>query len=167
MLSDKVLKALNDQIQMEFSSAYLYLAMGAYFESENLPGFAKWMYAQFGEEQGHARRLFTYVTDRGGRVVLQGIEKPTESYSGPKDVFEKVLAHEKKVTTSINGIYDLAVEAKDYPTQSQLNWFVDEQVEEEKAASEILDQLKLIEGHPHLLLMMDRQLGQRKFGEDD
>ncbi len=165
MLSDKMLTALNKQIQLEMSSAYTYLAMATYFEAESLKGFAGWMYGQFGEEQGHARKIYEYVHDRGGRVILQAIDKPEHDYKSPLDVFERVLAHEKKVTASIHELYELALADKDYPTQTHLHWFIDEQVEEEKTAAEILDHLKRIEGHPHLILGLDRRIGTMRGGE--
>jgi len=164
MLSKTMLEALNKQIQLEMSSAYLYLSMATYFEDESLPGFAQWMYGQFGEEQSHARKIYEFVHDRGGRVILQAIEKPPHEFDSALAVFEQVLAHEQKVTQSIHELYELAVKEKDYPTQTHLHWFIDEQVEEEKTAMEILDHLKRIERHPHLLLGLDRRIGTMRGG---
>lgn len=158
MLSKTMLEALNKQIQLEMSSAYTYLSMATYFEAESLNGFAKWMYGQFSEEQAHARKIYEYVHDRGGRVVLEAIEKPPHAYDSALAVFEQVLAHEQKVTKSIHDLYELALKEKDYATQTHLHWFIEEQVEEEKTASEILDHLNRIKGHPHLLLGLDRRI---------
>lgn len=158
MITEKMLKALNDQITLEFNSAYLYLGMAAHFDNENLPGFAAWMKAQFGEEQMHATKLFEYVSHRGGAIKLGPLDAPKCSYGSPSEVFTSVLAHEQKVTASIHSLYELAQNQKDYATQSQLNWFIDEQVEEEKTAGDILEQLKVVEAHPHLLLGLDRRI---------
>lgn len=162
MLTDKMLKALNDQIQMEFSSAYLYLAMAAQCEHENLPGFAQWLKVQYQEEVGHGMKLFNYVGDRGGRVTLQAIEQPAAEFGTVSDMFQQVLEHERKVSASISNVYEVALAEKDYPTQAQLHWFLTEQVEEEKTAEEILRQLEAMEGKAHLMLMMDRRMGQRQ-----
>jgi ferritin len=164
MLNEKVLKALNDQINMEISSAYLYLAMAAAFEDQNLSGFAHWMKLQYQEELGHGMRLFNHVADRGGRVTLGAIDKPPADFGTPTETFQKVLDHERKVTASIHNLYGIAQEQKDYATQSQLHWFIDEQVEEEKTAEEILGQLKVVGTHPHLVLMLDRKLAERGAG---
>ncbi|MDH4070296.1 MAG: ferritin [Ignavibacteria bacterium] len=161
MKSKKLLKALNDQIQFEFSSAYSYLAMAAYFESQNLPGFAHWMIMQYQEETAHAMKLFGYVHDRGGQVTLQAIDQPEARFKSPLDVFEKVLAHEQEVSKSINALYELAGRENDYPTVVTLQWFITEQVEEEKTAQEVLEQVRIIGNHGVSLLMLDRQLGTR------
>jgi ferritin len=154
-------EALNDQVQAEFYSAYLYLSMSAYCESVNLPGFAHWMRVQAQEEQGHAMKLYGFVHDRGGRVVLQPIGQPPIEFDSPLDVFQKVYEHEQKVTGLIHDLYGLAFEEKDYASHSFLQWFVDEQVEEEKTASEIVEALKLIGDKPHSLIMLDRALANR------
>lgn len=164
MLSDKIVKALNDQIELEFNSAYLYLAMGAHCEAENLPGFSSWFKAQFHEEQSHALKLFGYLADRGGRVSLGAVTKPKAEFGSPLETFKEVLAHERKVTAAINKLYELAVAEKDYPTQIMLQWFINEQVEEEKTAEDIIRQLEAIDGKPHLLLMIDHKMGERKIG---
>ena len=161
MKSKKLLKALNDQIKLEFSSAYTYLSMAAFFESENLPGFAHWMTMQYQEETAHALKLFQYVNNRGGRVTLQAIEQPAAAFKSPLDVFEKILAHEQMVSESINKVYELAVKEQDYPTVVELQWFITEQVEEEKVAQDVLEQVRLIGNHGASLLMLDRQLGNR------
>ena len=161
MLSEKLESAINDQIQRELASAYIYLSMAAYFEANTLPGFANWMRIQFHEEQAHAFKFFDFVYDRGGTVELQPIEGPPVEFKSPIEVFEITLGHEQKVTGHINDLYTLALEERDYPSQVMLQWFIDEQVEEEKNAGDILDQLKMIEGNAHALLMLDRELGSR------
>jgi len=161
MFSKKMQDALNEQIKNEFYSAYLYLAMAAYCDSINLSGFAHWLRAQFGEEQEHAMKLYKYIGDRGGRVVLQAIDQPASEFQGPLDVFEKVLDHEKKVTAAINNLYELALQEKDYPSQTLLQWYVNEQVEEESTASTIIEQLKMIGDKGPSLIMMDRHLASR------
>lgn len=135
--------------------------MSAYCESERLPGMAHWMRAQAGEEQQHALKLYRYVVEKGGRVVLEAIDKPPADFEGPLDVFEKTLEHEQKVTGLINALYGLAIAETDYATQIFLQWFVSEQVEEEAHATEIVDLLKAIGGHPQGLIMLDRQLAAR------
>lgn len=161
MLNPTVEQALNDQIQKEFHSAYIYLAMSAYFEAENLPGAAHWMRHQAEEEQEHAMKIFDFVNDRGGRVALQAIGEPAAVYSSPLAVFEAAYAHEQKVTKSIHDLYALAVKEGDYPTQVMLQWFIDEQVEEEKNASAIVAQLHMVGDSPAALFMIDRQLAAR------
>jgi ferritin len=164
MLSKKVQDAMNDQIKMELESAYAYLAMAAYCEANNLPGFAHWMQVQFQEELGHAMKFFTFVNDRSGRVVLQAIVQPQVEFQSPADVFQQTLAHEQKVTAAINNLYKLAVEEGDYASQAFLQWFVTEQVEEEKSASEVLNALELVGDGGYALIMLDRELGQRRAG---
>jgi ferritin len=161
MLTKAVLDAMNDQIRLEFSSAYVYLAMSAHCESANLPGFAKWLRIQWEEELEHGMKLFHYVHERGGQVTLQPIEKPPAKWKSPADVFDHVLAHEQKVTASIHRLFEVATKEKDYPTQVMLQWFIKEQVEEEKNATEIVELLKLAGTGGPSLLMLDRQLGAR------
>lgn len=161
MLSKALEKALNDQITHEFYSEYLYLAMASYCDSIDLGGFANWFISQAEEEHQHAMKLFKYVQDREGHVELGAIEKPEHNYKDVTDLFEKVLEHEQKVTQSINNIYELAVKEKDYPTQVELEWFIKEQVEEEKQVSDILKQLKWVKDNPALLFMLDQKLGER------
>ena len=162
MLSNAVEKAINDQIKNELYSAYLYLSMSAYLESANLPGMARWMRLQSDEEMAHAMKFFDYVYDRGGRVVLQAIDQPPAEFGSPLDVFEKALAHEQRVTGLINQIYDLAVKENDYPSQIELQWFITEQVEEEKSAGDIVELLKVIGDHGPSVIMVDTQLGARQ-----
>jgi ferritin len=160
-LGKKMQDALNAQIREELFSSYIYLSMAAYCESINLPGFAHWMQAQSQEELEHAFKFYDYIHDRGGRVVLQALDQPEIEYDGPTGVFEKTLDHEKYITGRIHDLYSLAVEEKDYASLSFLQWFVDEQVEEEKNATEILDLLKVVGDEGQGLIMLDRQLAQR------
>ncbi len=161
MLSQAVQDAINAQITDEFFASALYLSMSAYFEANNLPGCAKWMRHQSGEEREHALKFFDYVNDRGGRVVLDVIKQPASEFDSPLDVFEKALHHEQKVTASIHAIYTLAGQEQDYATQVMLHWFIEEQVEEEKSASEVIELLKMAGDKGHTLIMLDRQLGSR------
>ena len=162
MLTEKMQSALNDQINMEFASAHIYLGMEAYFESIDLPGAASWMRAQFQEEEIHAFKLFDYVHERDGDVELAAIEAPAMSYDSPLAAFEAALGHERKVSASIHSLVDLAMAEKDHPTQSFLKWFVDEQVEEEAAPDEIVQRLKMLGDSPQPLYMLDRELGSRE-----
>jgi len=161
MLSKSMQDAINEQIKQELYSAYLYLSMGAHCESVNLPGVAHWMKVQYQEETGHAMKFFDYVFDRGGRVVLQGIEKPPAEFRSVTEVFEKTLEHERKVTGLINQLYALAVKENDYASQEFLHWFIKEQVEEEKNATQILEQLKMIGEKGSGIIMLDRHLASR------
>jgi len=133
MISKKIEKALNKQINAELYSAYLYLSMVAYFESVNLPGFANWMKVQTQEELMHAMKIYDFVNERGGRVVLKAIEAPPTEWDSPLDAFEATYKHEQKVTGLINNLVNLAIEEKDHATSSFLQWFVNEQVEEESS----------------------------------
>jgi ferritin len=132
MLSKKLEEALNSQINAEFWSAYLYLSMSSFLESKGLNGMASWMNVQFKEEQDHAIKFYNYVIAKGGRVLLKAIDKVDTEWINPLDVFQKTLKHEQKVTSLINNLYSIATDEKDYSTQSELKWFIDEQVEEEK-----------------------------------
>jgi len=161
MIPQSVLKALNQQIQKELFSAYYYLSMSAHFRSANLAGFAHWMRKQYEEETSHAMKIFDFIVERGGRVHLEAIEKPEGEFKSPLDIMELVLEHEKKVTASINAVYELAVKEKDYPTQIMLEWFIKEQVEEERSAEDTLNMLRMIGDAPAGLLMLDRQLASR------
>jgi len=161
MLSNAMQQAINEQIKNELYSAYLYLAMAAYAESENLAGFAHWMRLQSQEEVSHAMKFFDYVNERGGRVELHAIDKPPVTFDSPRHLFEETLGHERKVTAMIHELYALALKEKDYPTQVMLQWFVAEQVEEEDSASRILDTLTTVGDTPQALVMLDRELGKR------
>ena len=160
-LGKKMQDALNEQIREELASAYIYLSMAAYCESINLPGLAHWMQAQSTEEMEHAMKFYGYIHDRGGRVVLHALEQPPVEFEGATDVFEKTLAHEQYITGLIHKLYALALEENDYASLGLLQWYVDEQVEEEKTASEILDLLKMAGDKGQALIMLDRQLASR------
>jgi len=162
MISKKMEKALNDQINAELYSAYLYLSMAAYFENENLPGFATWMRVQTQEEVMHAMKIYDYLNGQGGRVTLKSIDEPPAKWKSPLDVFEATYKHEQAVTGRIKDLVDLAVKEKDHSTNSFLQWFVTEQVEEEKSADEIVQKLKKIADAPGGLYMLDKELGQRQ-----
>jgi ferritin len=162
MLGKVLEDAINEQINKELYSAYLYLSMSAYCESVNLSGFANWMRVQAQEELGHAMMLFDYVNDRGGRVVLKAIDQPIPVWKSPLEMFEQVLKHERKVTGLIDQLYALAVKENDYATQMQLQWFITEQVEEEKSAGAMVEQLKLIGDQTAPLLMLDKELSTRQ-----
>jgi len=161
MLTKKVQDAINEQIKNELYSAYLYISMAAYSEDANLPGMAHWMRLQGQEEVMHAMKFFDFINERGGRVVLQAIDQPPAEFESPLAVFEKTLEHERLVTGMINDLYALALAEKDYATQMMLHWFIEEQVEEESNASQILETLRMIGDNSNALLMLDRELGQR------
>lgn len=162
MITVKMQKAINDQINKEFYSAYLYLAMAAHFESANLSGFASWMRVQAGEEQEHAMKFFEHLVDRGAKIELAAIDAPKTAWKSNLEVFKNVQEHEEYVTASINALYETALQEKDYPAQVLLQWFITEQVEEEKNAAEIVQQLELIDAKGTAVLMLDHQLGKRK-----
>ncbi|MDA8165004.1 MAG: ferritin [Desulfobacteraceae bacterium] len=163
MLNRKMEQAINDQINAELYSAYLYLAMEAHFAAEGLPGFAAWMRVQTQEELFHAMKMYDFVHGRGGRVALGAIPKPPGKWKSPLDVFENVLAHEQKVTGLINVLVDLALAEKDHASHVFLQWFVTEQVEEEASAGEVLQKLRLIGKDANGLFVLDRELGLRTF----
>jgi ferritin len=161
MLNKTVQDAINEQIKHEFYSAYLYLSMSAYCETINLPGFAHWMRVQYQEELAHAMKFFDFVNDREGSVELQAIDQPPGEFQSPLDIFQQALEHERKISGLIHRLYEVAVKEKDYPTQALLQWFITEQVEEEKSASQIVEQLKMVGGGGAALLLLDRELGAR------
>lgn len=163
MIKEKILNALNEQINAEQYSAFLYLSMSAYFNDMGLPGFANWMYVQHQEELSHANKFFNYVNERSGKVILKAIDQMPIDFDGVIDVVEKTLAHEQHVTGLIDNLVDIAVDERDHATQSFLQWFVDEQVEEEANVQEILDTLKLINGQGNGIFMLDRELRGRTF----
>jgi ferritin len=154
--------AMNRQINAELHSAYLYLAMAAYFEHENLPGFAHWMRLQANEELAHALKFFDFIVERRGRVLLEPVGAVPTEWASPLAVFENALAHEQKVTGLIHGLVNLAVEERDHASDSFLQWFVDEQVEEEASADAVVQQLKLAGDSGVALLILDRELGARQ-----
>jgi ferritin len=161
VLSQKLQDAINEQIKNELYSAYLYLSMAAYSEDASLPGFANWMRLQAQEEVSHAIKFFDFINERGGRVVLHAIDQPPAEFESPIDLFERTLEHERKVTGMIHQLYELALKENDYPTQVMLHWFIEEQVEEEDSASQILDTLERIGDKGHALVALDRELGRR------
>jgi len=161
MISKSIQDAINDQINKELYSSYLYLAMSTYYAESNFSGFASWMKVQSTEEYSHAMKFYGYVIERNGHVELETIEKPHAKFKSPVDVFKQVLEHEQKVTGMINKLYELAIKEKDYPTQIMLEWFITEQLEEEKNAGDVLEQLKMVGDSPVSLIMIDRQLAAR------
>jgi ferritin len=162
MISDKMEKALNEQINEELYSSYLYLAMSAWFESQNLPGFASWMKVQAQEEHGHAMKFFEFLHERRGTVTLEAIKAPGKEWKSPLAAFDAALVHEQHITGRINELVNLAVAEKDHATAGFLQWFVKEQVEEEASADRIVQMLKMAANAPGALLMLDHQMGERK-----
>lgn len=163
MLKETLEKALNEQINAELYSSYLYLSMSAFFESKNLKGFANWMRVQAEEEDFHGMKFFDFVNERGGRVNLKSIEAPPAEWKTPLDVFEAVYKHECHVTELINKLVDLSIKESDHATNAFLQWFVSEQVEEEAAADDIVQQLKLVGNDGNGLFMIDKELSTRVF----
>ncbi|UXM85481.1 ferritin [Methanococcus aeolicus] len=163
MIKDNILKALNKQINKELFSAYLYLSMSAYAESKGLKGFSQWLKVQYQEELDHAMKFYNYVLERGGKIELAAIEKPKNKWLSILEVFENGYEHEQIITESINNLMDLAVSEKDYATINMLQWYIDEQVEEESSFLEIIDKLKLLDGDKRGLFMLDKDLGQRVY----
>jgi ferritin len=163
MLKEKMLNALNEQINAEQYSSLLYLSMSAYLNDKGLPGFANWMYVQYQEELSHSNKFFKYVIERGGKVELQAIKQMPTIWEGVIDIYEATLEHEQLITSLINGLMDVAIQEKDHAAQSFLRWFVDEQVEEEANVTEILDTLKLIDGQGNGIFMLDREMRNRVF----
>ena len=166
MLKEKMLNALNEQINAEQYSALLYLSMSAWFHDKGLPGFANWMYIQYQEELTHANKLFNYVVERGEKPVLKGIDQMPVEWDGIIEIYQATLEHEQLVTSLIDNLVDVAIEVKDHATQSFLQWFVDEQVEEEANVTEILDNLKLINGQGNGIFMLDREMRGRTFVDE-
>jgi len=162
VIKEKVAKAINKQINAELYSSYLYLAMAAYFESVNWLGLAQWMKVQASEEHAHAMKFYGYLHDRGGRVVLSGIDGPKTEWKSPLAVFVDAYAHEIKVTGLINGLLQVARDEDDAATEAMLQWFINEQVEEEAHALLIVEKLKLIKDSVNGLFMLDHELGERK-----
>jgi ferritin len=155
--------AINEQINAEIYSAYLYLSMAAYFDGMSLPGFANWMKIQYEEEMFHAMKFYGYVYERGGEVEMKAIKAPPTKFKSPLDVFEYTLEHEKEVTRLINNLYELSKKEKDYAFESFLKWYIDEQVEEEGSVSAIIDKIKLAGKEGAGLFMLDNELAARTF----
>lgn len=162
LIETSVQDAINKQIKNELYSAYLYLAMSAHFEAETLPGFAQWTRLQAQEEVEHAMRLFDYLNERNGRVVLQTIEQPPVKFGRPLEVFEMILEHEQKVTALINNLFEVALDKKDYATQVMLHWFIEEQVEEEDNAGLMVERLRLAGDNNAAILQLDHIAGSRQ-----
>ncbi len=162
MLSKKVGNALNEQVTKEIASSYLYLQMAAWFEAQNLRGFAVWMKVQAQEELAHGMIFFNFLVERGAMPELGSMAKPEATYASAQQVFERALAHEEGVTASIHSIMDVAIKERDYATQRRLDWFISEQVEEEANATEIIAKTKLL-GDGQSLFLLDKELGLRTF----
>lgn len=163
MLSEKVEAALNAQINAELQSAYLYLSMAAYCHHKGYPGMANWFTVQFKEEQDHATIFFNYIVARGGRVTLAPIGAVDSEWDSPLAAFEATLKHEQSVTALINKLFALSSAEHDYATQSMLKWFIDEQVEEEEAATDMINNLKMIKDNGYGLYMLDKELSARTY----
>ncbi len=163
MLSKKIEEALNAQLNAEMWSAYLYMSMAAYCHANGNQGMGHWFEVQFQEEQDHAKILFNYIIQRGGRVELKAIAAVPTEWKSPLDVYESALAHEHKVTGLINNLFALTTAENDYATQSMLKWFVDEQVEEEENAQNIIDNLRMIKDNGYGLYMLDKELSARTY----
>jgi ferritin len=161
MISDKIRKAINGQINKEIFSAYLYLGMSAAATGKGLKGAGTWFQVQYQEEMGHALKFYNYLLEQGAEVELEAIAKPAIGFKSLLDMFEATIKHEKVITKSINGLMDLAVAEKDYATQILLQWYVSEQVEEESVDNEIIGMLKMAGSSTGSLLMIDKQLGKR------
>jgi len=161
MLTQEMEKALNEQVKWELYSAYLYLSMAAYFEDKGLTGFAHWMKAQTAEEFMHAMKFYNFIFERDGRVVLEEIPAPPTDWESPEAVFEYAYKHEQEVSARINKLMSLAKKMEDYATENFLQWFVEEQVEEEASFKAILSKLKLIKGDPQATFYLDNELAQR------
>ena len=160
-ISDAMTAAINDQIKAEFDSAYIYLAMSAYFKDAGLDGMAHWMKKQYSEEVEHAEKFISYLYERGARVIIPDVAKPKDSYSDALEAFKTAYAHEQYVTSRIYKLVDLAISEKDYATQSMLKWFVDEQMEEEDNTSGIVAKLEFLGADKHGIYTVDRELAGR------
>lgn len=161
-MNETIKNAFEEQIGHEFSAAHTYLSMAAYFESENLAGFATWMREQSREEIEHAMKIFDFLIDRGAQPELPAVPKPPHGFDGTVEAFSVAYEHERKVTEQIHTLYELALGEKDYPAQMLLQWFITEQIEEEKITSGILERLRMVEGSRSALLILDSELGQRQ-----
>jgi len=161
MLTARIEKELNNQLNKEYFSAYLYVSIAAYFQSVDLMGFENWMLVQAKEELSHAEKIYDFIHERDGRVILEQIEKPQTLWESPLAAFEDSLKHEIFITGCINELIKSALEEKDNATEIFLQWFVTEQVEEEANATQVIKKLKLIKDAPAGLLMLDKELTQR------
>ena len=163
MLNERMNAALNEQVNAEMYSAYLYLSMQAYFQKLNRNGFVNWMNIQIQEEMAHARGLYDYIQERDGEIILDAIKKPDQTWNSPLEVFEAVLKHEQLVTSLINKLADVADETKDRAAALFLQWYIKEQVEEEASVSGVLETLRMIKDDTHALLLLDKELAARVF----
>ena len=163
MISKKLEDAINYQINRELFSEYYYLSMASYFSSVGLSGFENFFLVQVEEERFHAMKMYKFLNEKGGKVTLQAIEEPKTEFKSPLEVFELAYTHEKLVSKLINELMDLAITENDHAAKNHLNWFVDEQVEEEDSMDTIVNKLKLIDGEGYGLLMLDKELGERTF----
>jgi ferritin len=160
-ISDDLAKAYNDQIRIEYESMYAYEQMSAYFHNRNLTGFAAWMRVQAREEHSHALKFTDFLLDRGGVVTLQAIAAPSESLTTPLSVFEAALRHEEHVSAAIGRLYSMATDTRDFASYPLLQWFVNEQIEEESMVGLIVERLRMAGDDPSSLLILDRELGSR------
>lgn len=162
MVSQSLQNALNEQLKHELYSSYLYLSMAGWADAQNLPGIAQWMLLQADEERAHAMKFYHFIQDRGGRVALQALQQPPQEFDSPTGLFEQVLAHEQEITSLIEQLYRVAEAEQDRATQVFLEWFISEQVEEERSAGQVLDTLRTVGDNKVGLLIVDRELGQRQ-----
>ena len=163
MISKRLEDAINAQINAEMWSAYLYLSMSAYCQDQGYSGMANWFYIQFKEEQDHAQIFYNYLISRGGRVWLKAIDAVDTEWKSPLAAFEATYAHEQHVTALINNLMTIAIEEKDYAAQSRLQWFIDEQVEEEENAVELINKLRMLDGNGYGLYVLDQELAARVY----
>ncbi|HPM04626.1 MAG TPA: ferritin [Candidatus Cloacimonas sp.] len=163
MISKKMQDAINEQINRELFSEYLYISMQAWFANQNLDGMANWMDAQGKEERFHAMKFFNYLIERGGKVVLKAIDKPATDFGTPLKAFTEALKHEQFISKSINELMDLAIKEKDHASRSFLQWYVDEQVEEEASVDKVIQKLKMVGDNSQGLFMIDNELGTRVY----
>ena len=162
-MDSKMVDAINEQINFELYSSYIYLSMSIYFKSLNLNGFASWMQIQVQEELAHAMKMYNFLEDRNGKVVLEAIAKPRASWNSPLDAFQNAYDHEKIVTSRINNLVDMALQQRDHATNAHLQWFISEQVEEESNFCTIVQQISLAEKSPGGFFLLDKEFGQRVF----
>ena len=161
-ISKKMQDAINVQMKNEYDNAFLYLSIASWFEQKNLKGFAHWNFIQYQEEQEHALKFYNYLLERQGEAVVDAVAKPKKDWNSVVDVFKDILEKEKETTENIYKLYEIALEEKDYTTQGMLKWYLDEQVEEEDNASTILEKLEMIGDSKSALVLLDKELGERK-----
>lgn len=161
MISSKMAAALNQQIEMELYSSHLYLAMSSWCESANLPGFAKWLRIQYEEERQHALKLFDYLLDQGANAVVPAVQQPAATWGTVREVFQAVAEHERHITSAFQQLMALAIEERDYATQGFLDWFLKEQIEEEKSAGLLAAHLEMVGDKSAAILNLDHRAGKR------